>query len=114
MVIRTISVSQAGSYSDLVGNRISGGLATPLSPCAEWDEKLRSGPPLLAPFARSGKCNWSGSAQLFHNIADECLRVAEEHQRLVHVVKRIINASETGIHTALDHHHGVGLFYIQD
>ena len=48
-----------------------------------------------------------GTRQFFHNITHECLGVAEEHQRLVHVIKRIVNAREAWIHAALDDHHSV-------
>ena len=45
--------------------------------------------------------------QFFHNIANEGFGIAEEHQRLVHVVKRIVYTRKAWVHTALDDHDGV-------
>src|SRR6185437_7383111 len=51
-------------------------------------------------------------AQLLHNVAHECLGIAEQHERVVHVVERIVDAGEARIHTALDHHDCVSFLYI--
>src|SRR6266849_301339 len=40
------------------------------------------------------------------DVADEILGVAEEHQGLIQVVQRVVDAGEAGSHAALDDHHG--------
>src|ERR1035441_5021594 len=54
------------------------------------------------------------SAEFAHDAADKCLGVAKQHQGVVEIVKRVINACETGIHTALDDHHRMGLIHVED
>jgi hypothetical protein len=51
--------------------------------------------------------------KLFHNIRDESLCVAEQHQGVVHVIQRVIDAGKARIHAALDHHRGVRLLDVE-
>jgi hypothetical protein len=62
---------------------------------------------LLRSCCRGGSRLGVPTAELFHNVAHEHFCVPKKHQRLVHVIERIIDAGETWIHTALDHHHSV-------
>src|SRR5713101_1891514 len=48
------------------------------------------------------------------DVADEILGVAEEHQRLVEVVQRVVDAGEAGGHAALDDHDGAGFVDVDD
>ena len=54
------------------------------------------------------------SAQFPHDAADKCLGVAEQHQVVIEIVERVIDAREARIHAALDDHHGMGLVHIQN
>src|ERR1043166_2006569 len=56
----------------------------------------------------------SRAAKLAHYRADKGLSIAEEHQRFVKVVKRIINSRETCCHASLDDHHCSRLIDIKD
>src|ERR1700733_9679317 len=47
------------------------------------------------------------TAQLWHDCAHELFGVAKEHQRVVEVVERVIDAGEAGTHAAFDDHNGV-------
>src|SRR5271166_1674292 len=44
--------------------------------------------------------------QLLHDVSYELLGVAEEHQGVVEVVERVVDAGEAWAHAALDDHHG--------
>src|ERR1035441_3466338 len=52
--------------------------------------------------------------QFLQDLRHECLVVAEQHQSLIHIIQIVVDAGESGIHGALDHHHGVGLVDVQD
>ena len=54
------------------------------------------------------------AAEFAHNCADELLGVAEEHQRVIEVVQRVVDAGEARAHAALDHHDGVGFVHVED
>src|ERR1035438_1960327 len=54
------------------------------------------------------------AAQLSHDCANELFGVAKEHQRVVEVVERVVDAGETGAHAAFDDHNGVGFIHVKD
>src|SRR5579862_1347192 len=54
------------------------------------------------------------AAQLPHNRSYKLLCVTEQHQRVVEVVERIVNAGEAGVHAALDDHDGMGFVDVED
>src|SRR5215472_6274441 len=53
------------------------------------------------------------AAQLLYDVGDKCLCVAEQHQRIGHVIERVIDAGKTRVHAAFYHHDGVGLLYVE-
>src|SRR5216684_9040848 len=48
------------------------------------------------------------------DVAYEVFGVAEEHQRLVEVIQRVVDAGKTGGHAALDDHDGARFVDVQD
>src|SRR5208283_1076836 len=54
------------------------------------------------------------SAQFAHDGAHKLLGVAKKHEGVVEVIERVIDASEAGIHAALDDHDGVGFVHVED
>src|SRR5580704_19292143 len=42
------------------------------------------------------------------------LGVAEQHQRVVEVIERIVDTGEAGTHAALDDHHGAGFVHVKN
>src|SRR5260370_725664 len=48
------------------------------------------------------------------DVAYEVFGVAEEHQGLIQVVQRVVDAGEAGGHAALDDHDGAGFVDVQD
>src|SRR6266478_6779112 len=54
------------------------------------------------------------TAQFADDVAYEILGVAEEHQRVVQVIQRVVDAGEAGGHAALDDHDGARFVYVQD
>src|SRR5215471_20731230 len=53
-------------------------------------------------------------AKLTHDTSDKCFGVSEQHQVVIEVIERIVDASETRAHTAFDHHHSVSAVDIKD
>jgi hypothetical protein len=53
-------------------------------------------------------------AQLLHYRADKLLGVAEEHQRVIEIVERVVDACEARVHAALDDHYSVSLIDIEN
>ena len=54
------------------------------------------------------------AAEFADDGADELFGVAEEHQGVVEVIERVVDAGEAGVHAALDDHDGVGLVDVED
>src|SRR5579862_3568356 len=53
-------------------------------------------------------------AQFANDSTYELLSVAEQHERPVEIVERIINAGEARTHAALDDHHSVGFVHVEN
>src|SRR5260370_5977017 len=53
------------------------------------------------------------AAEFADDRADEGFCVAEEHERAVKIVERIVDACKTSGHAALDDHHGARLVDVQ-
>src|SRR3954470_18971591 len=54
------------------------------------------------------------AAQFPHNASYELLGIAEQHERLVKVVERIVDTCETRVHAPLDDHDRVGLVHVEN
>src|ERR1700728_1884878 len=54
------------------------------------------------------------AAELTDNGADKSFGVSEKHQRLIEIVKWIIDSGETGTHAAFDDHYGASFINIQN
>src|ERR1019366_5514749 len=46
--------------------------------------------------------------------ADKCLGVAKQHQGVIEIVERVIDARKARIHAALDDHYGMGFVHVED
>src|SRR6266403_3766337 len=54
------------------------------------------------------------SAEFAHDAAYKDLGVSKQHQGVIEIVERVIDAREARIHAALDDHHGVGFVNVED
>src|SRR5260370_32535472 len=54
------------------------------------------------------------SAEFADYVAYEIFGVAEEHEGLVEVIQRVVDAGEAGGHAALDDHDGARFVHVQD
>src|SRR5438128_7118476 len=78
---------------------------------AAWPGRPRA----VGPLSNSpGPLRMPVPAELVHDAGDERLSVAKEHQRLVEVIERVINAGETRVQAALDDHGGARLIHVED
>src|SRR4030095_16770045 len=56
----------------------------------------------------------TGAGQLANDTAHKGLRVAEQHQSVIEIVERVVDAGKAGTHAALDHHYRVSFIDIQN
>lgn len=56
----------------------------------------------------------SAAGQFADDVADEVFGVTEEHQIIVEVVQRIIDAGKSSRHAALNHHYRARFVYIEN
>src|SRR6266446_9949115 len=54
------------------------------------------------------------SAEFAHDAAYKDLGVSKQHQGVIEIVERVIDAREARIHAPLDDHHGVGFVNVED
>src|ERR1700683_1325646 len=54
------------------------------------------------------------AAELANDGAYESFGVSEKHQRLIEVVKRVIDSGEARTHAAFDHHYGASFIDVQN
>src|SRR6266436_4831305 len=64
--------------------------------------------------ARLGLVVAVAAGEFADDVAYEILGVAEEHQRVVQVIQRVVDAGEAGGHAALDDHDGARFVDVQD
>ncbi len=56
----------------------------------------------------------AAAAEFADDVADEFFGVAEQHQSVVEVIERIVDAGETGGHAAFDDHDGARFVHVDD
>src|SRR5215475_1015204 len=64
--------------------------------------------------SRSLSLGVTRARQFADNASHKGLRVAEQHQGVVEIVERIVDAGESGTHSTLDDHHRVGFVDVQN
>src|SRR5580658_10488340 len=81
-----------------------------LGPCGY----LAGIPPLHILFEGAKELVAAAAAQFADDVAHDFLRVAKEHESVVEVVERVVDASKTGGHAAFDDHYGARFVDVDD
>src|SRR3984957_9820726 len=70
---------------------------------------------LTDPFGATGTASLVRSASQFvDQTVHKRLGVSEQHESVVKIVERVVDAGKAWAHAAFDDHHGAGLVYVED